>query len=727
MALSIKILLFFVLFTTTLFSQNPKIDSLKTALEQHNANDTTKVVLLYKLAYSNFQRDVEKTRYYLDEAESLSNTLNFAKGKAKVFFIRGILENRKSNYKKSLDFFEKALEQYKSIQDKSGMADIYVSFGITNYDLAQYYDALDNYKKATEIYKKLDDKRNLITCLINSANVYSELGRYDSAISNYKEALIQSKVTKDEDGISYVHHNLGTVYMTQGNYPLAIKNLKKSLVYEEKMADTLSMANLFNSLGQVYRFLKKDGKALEYHKKSLSFAKQIGSKKLVASNNNNIGDIYLRKRKYNKALGYFQNALETSRETNDLRSISLCLESIGKINLRLKKPLNARKDFEEAEDISRKIDNKYVLSASLLGISETFLQEKQYQKAISYANKGKHIAEASELLEVQKKAAELLYNIYRVTKKYEKALVNHEILKLLNDSLFNKENIEKITSLEYEYKYKQVLDSASMRELKLTKTVLTTSQNLEKSQKNYLLAIIGVLLISIVLGAIIFYQKLKDIKSKTKNNIIEQKLLRSQMTPHFIFNALSVLQGMILNKENKKSISYLSKFSKLLRITLENSRDMLVTLEQELIGVNKYLELQNLQASLAFQYTVIVDSAIDASQCKIPPMLIQPFVENSIEHGFEDKVDNRKIDICIKFINKSLICTITDNGVGINAKKNIGNGFKKSLATTITAERLKILSKYFKSNGDMKIEDRTVYNEQGTIVTLTIPYKKDIL
>lgn len=145
-----------------------------------------------------------------------------------------------------------------------------------------------------------------------------------------------------------------------------------------------------------------------------------------------------------------------------------------------------------------------------------------------------------------------------------------------------------------------------------------------------------------LLGSVIFYQKLKNAKTKTQNAVIEQKLLRSQMTPHFIFNSLSVLQGMILNKEDKKSVSYLSKFSKLLRITLENSRDKTVLLSQELKAVQNYLTLQNLENDV-YQSTLLVEETIDIPMFEVPPMLIQPFVENAIEHAFTDTNDEKKL------------------------------------------------------------------------------------
>ncbi len=414
--------------------------------------------------------------------------------------------------------------------------------------------------------------------------------------------------------------------------------------------------------------------------------------------------------------------MKVSKEINFRMQIALCLNNTGDVYLLLDKNSEALKYFEKAKKICLEVDNQRSLCNSYLGIATVYLNQKKYKKALINALKSKELSNKLGLIDYQMDVYELLSKIYESTDKYKKAFINHQQFKILNDSLFNKKNIEKITQIEYEYKYKQKLDSASIRELKLTKTVTTTSQSLEKSQRNLLLGVILFLITTLILAAIIFFLKLRNEKSKTQNIVIEQKLLRSQMTPHFIFNSLSVLQGMILNKEEKKSISYLSKFSKLLRITLENSRDKTVFLSQELTAIENYLALQNLENE-SYQYTILVDDAIDRSLFKIPPMLIQPFVENAIEHAFGNQKENKTIDVHLKYLNKELICTITDNGIGIDSQKEHKNPNKKSLSTTITSERLEILSKDFKMKGSATIEDRQKYNEQGTIVTLVIPHK----
>ncbi|MBU2930256.1 tetratricopeptide repeat protein [Winogradskyella psychrotolerans] len=712
--------------STNAYSQTKAIDSLKNELSHHKENDTTKVNLLNNLAFYSFQSDLEATKLYLKNAEELSHDLDYVKGEAKVIYISGILESIKSNHKSSLDYFNRSLKLYESIDDKGGMASIYNAFGKTHFFQAEYDEAIFYYLKTYEIHKNLENKTYLITSLINMGNVYAETGRYDEAISNYKKALNISIELNDEINIATINYNLSILYKVQGNYPLAIESANKAIEYRKTSKDTLGLAHILNNLGTIYTYLEKHDTALEYQNQSLKFSLQKENKGLVALNYSNIGNIYKSKKEYTKALEFYNKSLKISQDINNVKHVSACFVNIGEVKLSLKKTVTARENFVKAKYICQNAGIKDYLSYSLLGIAETYIHEKEYKKALSFTLKGKIIAEELKLLEQQRIASELLSKIYENTNNYKLAFENFKQYKRLNDSIFNKENVEKITQLEYDYKYKQALDSASIRELKLTKTVTATSLNLKKTQRNYLLAIIGFLLVSILSGAFIYYQKYKNIKSKNQHIITEQKLLRSQMTPHFIFNSLSVLQGMILNKENKKAVFYLSKFSKLLRIILENSRDKIVFLNEELEAVNNYLELQNLEENEAFQYTILVDETIDTTTFKVPPMLIQPFIENAVEHAFKNQEDNQKIDVWLKYVNKELICTITDNGIGIDAEIENKKANKKSLATTITSERLKVLSTDFKMKGTINIEDRKKYNKQGTIVTLVIPYKIDV-
>ena len=724
--LPIIFLMCFLPMSTYVLSQNTKIDSLKTELENHKIKDTTRVNILYDLALSLYQINVDLANTYIDEAENISNKLDYNRGQAGILSLKGIMESRKSNYELGLKYFQESLKLFESLNDREGIASSYSSIGVNYLLRSRNNEALNYLEKSLKIYEDIEAKEQLVAGYLNLGNIYAKMGKYPKAIANYERTLKLSKEINHKYGTPYALNGLGHVYGNQGNHHQALEYYHQALIYKEQLRDTMGMSNALNSLGNEYRYMGKLDKSLEYHIKAIELAEKIGNKDLVATNKGNIGQIYTKKENYKKALEYINESLELSQEINDLGQVVNCLTNIGEIELLLKNPEKARQNFEKSIEISLKNNNQYSLALNYIGVAETYYDEKKYQKALNYTLKGENIANELNLLESKNKASELLSGIYENTGNYKEALENHKKFKKLNDSLFNKENIEKMAQLEYEYKYKQALDSANIRELKLTKTVLNTSQNLKKSQRNLFLGVIMFLIIAIILGAIIFFLKLRNEKAKTQNIAIEQKLLRSQMTPHFIFNSLSVLQGMILNKEDKKSVFYLSKFSKLLRITLENSRDKLVPLRQELEALNNYLELQNLEASQSYDYTILVDKHIDETLFKIPPMLIQPFIENAIEHAFEDRKDNRKINIQIQYNNAQLICTITDNGIGIDAQNKHKRNDKKSLATTITSERLKMLSRDFNIEGSVHIEDRKKYNEQGTIVTLVIPYKKDV-
>ncbi|RLK00441.1 tetratricopeptide repeat protein [Tenacibaculum discolor] len=711
----------FFIFTVNIHSQNKKIDSLKIELENNKAEDSIRVNLLIGLYYEIQDLEIEKARLLLNEAETISKKINYSTGKADVIYYKGHIDVKKSNYKESILKFKEAIKLYRSLNNSKGESYANNGIGMAYYYQSDFANAIVYYKKSAEIDESLNDLKGVAGSLNNMGNIYADQGNYVEAISNYTRSKELKLKVKDTMGVARAYTNIGSIFGEQGNYPRALENFNTAVDIYEKLGLSNHTAGLMLNIGMVYDNLGNVEKALIYVNKALEVSKKQNNQITIAICLSVKGSIYKTQLNYVNALEEFQKALQIRESINNKRGIGISLNDVADVQILVNQETKALKNFKKAEVVNQEIGSQIGLCRSYLGLARCFNSQKQYQKALNYVLKSQEIAVEMKLLELQKETAELLSIIYKNTGDYKKSLTNYQQYKILNDSIFNKENIEKITQLEYEYKYKQALDSASIRELKLTKTVLDTSQNLKKSQRNLFLGVVAFLIITLALGIIILLLKLRNEKSKTQNVIIEQKLLRSQMTPHFIFNSLSVLQGMILNKEQKKSVSYLSKFSKLLRTILENSRDRTVLLSQELIAVDNYLALQNLENE-SYAYTISVEDSIDTSSFKIPPMLIQPFVENAIEHAFVNQTGNKTINIKLTYSNEELICVIKDNGVGIDYLKEGKNQDKKSLSTTITSERLQILSKDFKKKGSVTVEDRKKYNEQGTIVTLTIPY-----
>lgn len=704
-------------------SQNPLIDSLKSELANHPKNDSTKVNILNDLAFEFHRVDMNRTLSYLEKSEEILATIDYPKGKARGLYVRGVLHYMKSDYDLATSYVRNAIQVYDTPIHKNEFAKCYNVLGIIASAQGKYRESITLYNESIRIKEAIGEKISTSNTLLNIGSVYADMGNYPESILHYEKALAIYSESNDQHGISKCLNNLGTVYDEQGNSPLALEYFYKSLTLYRETNDSLGISKSLNNIGSIYKMQGNYDKALIKYGESLAILQRNNNKSHIIRLKINIGNVYMKKLAFQTALQYYEEASKLSQEVGDQDNASTSLNCIGDVYLSLNEPSVARTNYEKAEVINLEINDQHSLSNSYLGIAETYLAEKNYQKALDNTLKSKRISYKLKIPIHQRLVQSLLFRIYKATGEFEKALQSHENFQALKDSLFNAKNIEKMAQLEYEYKYKAELESANNRERKLSKTVYSTTQDLEKSQRNALIAIIAILLISLVSGSIIFYQKLKNAQAINQNILIEQKLLRSQMTPHFIFNSLSVLQGMILNKESENSISYLSKFSRLLRTVLENSRHKTVSLDKELLAIKSYMDLQNLSVRLPIDFQLNLDPTITNMGFKIPPMLIQPFIENAVEHAFRNNESDKKIEIGLTFEDQKLVCTISDNGVGLKAEQGKQRKDKKSLATTITSERLAILSKYFEVQGTVHIQDREVFGEQGTLVTLVIPYK----
>ncbi|NNE55053.1 MAG: histidine kinase, partial [Flavobacteriales bacterium] len=237
--------------------------------------------------------------------------------------------------------------------------------------------------------------------------------------------------------------------------------------------------------------------------------------------------------------------------------------------------------------------------------------------------------------------------------------------------------------------------------------------------------------------ALIFYFRLQAVKRKERERTVrlvlekdvielEQKALRLQMNPHFIFNTLNSIQGLIATQDAKTARLYLSKFSKLMRETLENSREALVSVEEEISALTHYLDLEKFSYEQVFDYSIEADD--DAHMFMIPPLLVQPFAENAIIHGLIPKGGDGKLTV--RFISKDdkLLIEVEDNGVGRKKASEIKSqktNYHKSTGLQVTQERLDMIN----NNGEPSIEFIDLQDDQnqplGTLVRLTVYTSED--
>ena len=223
-------------------------------------------------------------------------------------------------------------------------------------------------------------------------------------------------------------------------------------------------------------------------------------------------------------------------------------------------------------------------------------------------------------------------------------------------------------------------------------------------------------------------QKLKsDYEKKLAN--VEMSALLAQMNPHFLFNSLNSIDSYIIRNESKKASEYLNNFARLMRLILQNSRSNYISLKDELEALDLYMQMESLRFKNKFGYSIAVDENIDTASIVIPPMLIQPYVENAIWHGLMHKSNGTEglVKINISKSDDDLQCVIEDNGIGrkkaAEIKEQKQTNHKRSMGMQITQDRIEIINKLYNMNASVNVDDMEDEkgNAKGTRVKLTIP------
>jgi ligand-binding sensor domain-containing protein len=239
---------------------------------------------------------------------------------------------------------------------------------------------------------------------------------------------------------------------------------------------------------------------------------------------------------------------------------------------------------------------------------------------------------------------------------------------------------------------------------------------------------LSILLLILAGLSIYIFTYIRQLKAARLNVELEQRLLISQMNPHFIFNSLSAIQSFMYRNQPEEAGNYLSSFSRLVRLILENSRSASIPIKQEVQTLELYFSLQKLRFPGKFEYHIDVDPDLLHSDIALPPMLAQPFIENSIEHGIMHMVG--KGTITVEFsVSKGVICIVVeDDGIGVEKSMLINQGKRlthTSYATSITCERIKNISKRAKDGFGVKIVDKKTFGETGTRVEIRLPISSE--
>ncbi len=544
---------------------------------------------------------------------------------------------------------------------------------------------------------------------LGEVSFYKE--HFNEALSYYTKAQPYLEFAKDSALISANYCNIGLIKYYKSEYGVAIENYESSLAIDKALNDSLGVAKTYQNIGLVFGDWGNASLRISYFKKALEIYEKLGCNSFVADINTNLGVAFSQDNDYKIANTYYKSALKAYTELNDSNRIASVLNNIGCNYLKMDKYDAASECLEQAVGIFKIIDNKAGLVHALSGLGDVYAIQGYSEKAIDLYQKCEEVNQQVGLVDTQMNNLYSLYQAYKESRYFEDATRVLEKYYQIKDSLFADSQSNKMLELETKYNYQKARNQV---------TELTAKNRL------YLLVLLMIVFV-VILGLVywVFYFRTKRLEEKQRLLQLEQKVLRTQMNPHFIFNSLSAIQCYILENKVEDAVDFLADFAGLMRLVLQYSQKEYITLSQERALLDYYINLQNRRFGGRINYKILVDEKLDNTKTMIPPMLAQPFIENSFEHGELFRKPDGNITVLFKKQHNVLTYCIEDNGIGVdvaNDSKGKHEKKHKSLALKITRERLNLINHNHKNGRiELRVEDRRASGTQGTKVIFTIP------
>ncbi len=608
---------------------------------------------------------------------------------------------------------------------------------------------------------KLDSLRGLLTnsqdtaqveLLIQIAKEY-KLSSPDS--TNYYG--IQARVMALKLGYQ---HGLIEAFFMQGQAQEMLSQFDSSLFYYGEAEallgqypDTLLLADVYTGYGGTYYYQDLPQEAMSYFIKATELYETFGNPELLAASYSNVAIILNANGQDERALSYYHKALKLSEEYDLIDKKLPVLVNLASYYEHKEQYDSARYYADACYQISKSRGFKYGMARALLILPKVYSANEFHSDALRTAREGKRLfkelgdevrslrmtySEAVALKGLGQPAAALTICLDYLEESegldvftedvYELTAEIYADLGMASEALaYHKEFFEQYKEAAIE-EHRGLISELETRYDTEKKTreienlnALTEIQELRIEQQNLWIGLGGLAFVLVLILVLLFFRQ-RDLKKKNEVLSLEQKLLRFQMSPHFIFNALGAIQGYIIKNDPLKGTSFLAKFSSLMRQVLEHSRESTIPLEEEVNALTNYLDLQKLRFDNRFDYEIRVSEELDLSETRIPPMFAQPFIENSLEHGISGMKEGGKVNVHFSRVADNIQVVISDNGTGMKETETVKSGHR-SLASIITKERIQMLSATLGRKASLAIKNLKDDTESvcGVEVSITLP------
>lgn len=574
----------------------------------------------------------------------------------------------------SLILLEEAASIIKSINDSPDSLIIE-----NNFRRGYYYanvknnkdSALFYYQKTIDSIRLEDDRTRNDIYFRNAWETYFEAEQFKNSAAIAQTYLGKPPTAQTKPGLMYAYNNLERISYALGDLEAALRYNEKVLQLALELGDNHEGMYVLEYIGWIglLGYLRDDpNEKLKLYDSLVVLEEDLkpGINRYLFSKR---GILYFELGNYQKAISDYKTSAYYARFTADssayFEELAICYANIAE----------GYKFLENYDLAVEYIDSTFFVANKIEGVksssSEIISFATEQRLEIAYLRK-EDVGEIAETLKVWR------------------TLQSEIHLARMNEELNS---------------FKALINSNKEKDIKNAKL---------NQQKVFLIASVIILLLLVIIGVLFYYQR--KLRFQKKGLQMQQRLLRSQMNPHFIYNTLYAIQNLIVQDQERAS-EYLVKFSRLLRLALENSTLDYIELETEVETLKKYLDLQLLRLPGRFSYQIELKNIEESDLLFIPPMLIQPFVENSIEHGFNGIDYQGKLNISLTKSDKFILCEIIDNGNGLSQNEKPG---KKSLSSDL-------ISSFIEKSTYQKVQIANLNDEnsdkKGVSVMFSILYK----
>lgn len=602
--------------------------------------------------------------------DTISQNLNAAKNdtaKLNAVLIK-IRRCRRKIGKHYEPFLSEYIEKTKAVNYQYGLMKAYDFLGLQKRYNESYQEAVELHLLSLEIAKGLNDTLQMCYNYNNLGQAYRKQDLNAIALPYFHRALNLQEQMGHEKSASYTHNTLGATYLSQQEFDKALYHLKTSNKLAIARNDIRTMSFNYGMIGEIYLINNEPDKAIPFFNKALKIKKKLNYDKGIAVTLHLLAQAYFQKQELQKAEALFSEAIEIHQKYNNKRYLSLCYAYMGKIYTQQNRFNDAETTLMKALKMADEVHSIEQLILVNDALNELYGQNNQWDKAYTYLLATNNWQDSLNIA------------------KYEKT----------------------IQSLEIGYQTQK----------KEQQIAILSSANKIKTQR-IRLGIAIIIILMLVLSFVFYILSIRKKNALLQEEKLRQQLLKSQMNPHFIFNSLGSIQNYMYRNEPDKAARYMGNFAKLTRSILNNSSSDTVSLDEEIETLTNYLELEQMRMKRAFDYKISYSDELETELINIPPLLLQPFVENAIKHGLREFSEGGFIRLSFIEVNNFIRIEIEDNGIGINQTSS--DKSHKSLATQIFKQRISILANNYPDLPQAQIKDLSDDNKTGTLVVVHLP------